>query len=396
MNKKWIAFLKISLLSMIIALTMTGCKKKETDTKKQKAQIVTAKMQTPITRLYFDGTLNPLHTDNVLSPVDGRVVNKHFEYGQRVAKGQVVVVINSTQLEQSFRTAVQSYLEKKATFANSIESYQGEQALYKAGVVSREDFLSNQNSFENTVLDFYTAKIALEKVLKKAQIDPKTIEDLTIADTTRVRKLFRTQFNHILVKSDGAGVALFPIPGQGGSGGSDDSSNGRIEVGTQVKEGQLLISVGDLTGFSATVQVSEININRIKPGMPVTITGDAFPGLTLQGVVTQVASQANPSDDGSGNGLSMFTVNVKIPHITKSDRALIHVGMTAHIAFAIKGKPRIVLPINAVFQKDGQNRVTLMENGKTKAVPVLTGPTMPSGVTIISGIKPGDKVVVRD
>ena len=73
----------------------------------------------------------------------------------------------------------------------------------------------------------------------------------------------------------------------------------------------------------------------------------------------------------------------------------IRVGMTAKFEIDIKSTPRIMLPINAVFQQNDENRVTIMDaNNKEKNVSVVTGETTPTQVVIISGIQAGEKVVV--
>lgn len=46
-----------------------------------------------------------------------------------------------------------------------------------------------------------------------------------------------------------------------------------------------MLSIGNLSGFMITLPVSEININRLQPGLKAIVTGDTFLGITLEGVL---------------------------------------------------------------------------------------------------------------
>lgn len=402
MRKKIITWIVFSIFAAFVVMAMTSCKGKEKKQSTKKQTVIVAKLKTPVTRLFFTGSLLPIDTIEVTSPVEGRVSKLKFSYGQEVKKNQLLVVLSSKTLAENFRKAVSDFLQKKDAYDNAIQSFEGNKALYKAGIISKENFLSERSQYENTVLSYFQSQYDLEKLLEKAKVEYKPIEQLQLADIKQISKLLRRKFNDIEVYSPASGVALFPTSESGGD--SNDSQNGKtgkLEVGTKVKSGQTLLSIGDLSGLSTQFNVSEINVNRIKKDMPAVITGDAFPGITLKGFVSQVSSQANPQQGGGGDGqtsLSMFNVNVKIPKLTPEQKKIIHVGMTAKIAISIKEKPVVMLPITAIKTKKGINTVTLIDkSGQKKTVNVTLGSTTPEGqVAIISGVKSGDKVVVND
>ncbi len=377
------------------ALLSGGCKGEEKKVDKKKSPtIIVAKLQGSVTQLYFKGSLSPLRNIPVLSPVDGTVVKLFFKYGDTVKKDQNIVAIDSAKLADDYRQAVTKYLQAKDTYENSIQSYIGTEALHKAGVISTDEYLTDKSQHETNVLNYYQSKYDLEKVLRKAEIDPETIEKLSIVDTQEVNKILQRRFSNITVTSPGDGVALFPVSTD--SSGSD-GKNGKLALGSQVKEGQLILSVGDLSGFSLTLQVSEININKMQTGLKAIVIGDAFPGITLHGSVTSVAKQANPGQGSSGE-VSMFNFVVQVPDITADQLKVIRVGMTANVEIDIKEPPHILVPINAVFQKDGQSMVTIIDpkTKQTKDVPVLTGQTTLTDVVILNGVKSGDQVIVHD
>ncbi len=394
MKRKKILYLLGAAIVIGTALLL-GCKSKTSATKPT-AHIttVTAKLQTQVTRLYYKGSLSPLTSTSVLSPVEGNITKLFFKYGAFVKKDQTLVLIDSTKLADDYREAITKYLQAKDAFGTGKQTYEGTVALYKAGVISSNDYATGKSQYETNVLNYYQAKFSLEKILAQANVDPKSIESLSIVDTKQVNQILQRQFSNIMVHAPADGVALFPVASE--SSGNDKT--GKLTVGSEVKQGQLILSIGDLSGFSVVLPVSEISINKIKPGLSAIVTGDAFPGITLKGVVTSVANQANPDNSGGGNGMSLFNIEVQMPSITAEQQQIIHVGMTATIEIDINNPPRVLLPIQAVFQKNNQNMVTIVDP-KTQTqrdVPVITGDTTLTDVVIVKGVNPGDVVVVHD
>jgi hypothetical protein len=201
------------------------------------------------------------------------------------------------------------------------------------------------------------------------------------------------QHNHLTIKAPQAGVVLAPEK-DSNDGAGGDNANKDLHVGTQVKENQNLVSIGDLTGIATTVSVSEMVINQIKPGQAVTVTVTALPDMTLQGVVKSVGAQAQTSGDSQSNNAN-FPVNIVVPQITPQQRDLIRVGMSAQIQILLPNPPQIMLPITAVYQKNGMSMVKVLNaQGKPQEVPVMTGQTTLDQIAITQGIKAGDKVMV--
>ena len=377
----------VGILTLVCFLMGCQDKKKET-TAQKKETIITAKIKTPTVPLYYSGVLQPLQMLPVVSPVAGNVIKRKFRYGTFVKKGQVLVVISSSELTQNFRKTITDYLTKKSTFETSLENFQGLEALFKAGVISKEAYLSGKNQYQTSQLSFFQAQFAMEKVLKRAGVDISNIERLTLGDKKEIIAILKRQFRHIDVKSPASGIALFPSK----SSGSSDTAK-KLHVGGVVKEGQLLLTIGDLSGLSAEIQIAEVNVNHIKKNMKAIVTSSAFPGITLKGYIASVSSQANPSSDSSGS--AMFVAKIDIPNLQAKYKKIIRVGMTAKVQINVKKAPVVMVPIAAVFQKDGAAAVTVVDSsGKRRTVGVVTSFTTPTEAAIASGIKAGDRVVV--
>ncbi|MDF1655641.1 MAG: HlyD family efflux transporter periplasmic adaptor subunit [Coxiellaceae bacterium] len=395
---KWRSYLSgihciSGLLALLLLVGITGCDKQQTK-QKYKQRIVVAKKLPSSTHLFYNGTIAPIKTIAAISPADGRVANVFFDYGGRIEKGQKLLSIDSQDLSDKFRTAISDFLTTKEALSTQNLTFQGTTALYKAGIETRNNFISGRSQYETAEMNYYQKRLALEKILKQVNIPASQFENLTISDTKRVNAALSYKFKNIPVYAKGTGVALFPVQSQNEQ--SNDSSNGdRLTVGSQVKQGQLVLSIGNLSGLSVSFKVGEVDINRLKTGLKVIVTGVSFPSVTLDGMVTAVASQA---DDSSGSrSLSQFAVTVTIPKITEEQRKVVHIGMTSKVDIQIQNPPSIMLPIAAVSEVDGKSMVTLMTKaGTKKQVAVVTGNTSMNNVTIISGVTEGQKVVVND
>ncbi len=61
--------------------------------------------------------------------------------------------IDATKLTEDYRKTVSDYLEKKQSYEAGIISFQGTEALHKAGVISNEEYLTARNRQKSDTLN---------------------------------------------------------------------------------------------------------------------------------------------------------------------------------------------------------------------------------------------------
>ena len=390
--------IKSVVVCVLIPLCLVSCQSKETDKKAKAAPVKTivATKKALTIDLKFNGTLMPIRAYSVVSPVEGRVNKINFKYGDYVKKGQLLFVLSSPTLKDNFSKAVTEFLTQKSAYLNEKSTYAGDKMLYKAGVISEADYLSSKSSADSALIAYHSAKVDLEKITNVVNVDSNKIEGLSIEGATKLGSTYDKAFSNINVYADHSGVALFPVPGE--SGDSDDSSKSeKLIIGSGMKEDQLLLSVGDLSGLDVQFDVNEMDINQIKVDMPVVVTGDAFPTLSLKGKVDMVSTQAKPtSSDDAAQGL--FQVSVDVPKLDADVLNIVRIGMSCHVKIQVKLPESIVLPMSAITVSNGASSVKIMgTDGKVKSISVVTGKATADGeIAIIKGVKAGDKVVVND
>ena len=159
-------------------------------------------------------------------------------------------------------------------------------------------------------------------------------------------------------------------------------------VGDQVSPVTNAFRLDDLSEMKVDVQVSEVDINNVKVGQPVTLTFDAISGKTYNGKVVEVASAGD-----SVQGAVDFTVTVVL---TDPD-ASVKPGMTAAVTITVKQVNNVLLvPSRAVRLVNNQLVVYVLSNGQAKEVNVTLGASSDTMSEVVAGnLKTGDIIILN-
>ena len=166
-------------------------------------------------------------------------------------------------------------------------------------------------------------------------------------------------------------------------------------------QGAAIVTIANLKQMQVRTNVNEVDVVKVKVGLPVEIRVDGVRHVTFHGVVASKApasltsSQAgatNTSASASSNQVVRFEVKVRV---TDGD-ARLRPGMTASVDILLDRKTKVTkIPTEAIRPDE-----TVMIMTGTKEKPVLTprkvtlGLRSDSATEVISGIKPGEKVEV--
>jgi HlyD family secretion protein len=162
----------------------------------------------------------------------------------------------------------------------------------------------------------------------------------------------------------------------------------KAQLGDLVNAGQFAVQIDDLSRLLIDIQVSEVDINRVKVGQPVTLNFDAIPGTDYSGTVNEIAA-SGASDNGAVN----FTVTVEVDAADEN----IKPGMTAAANIAISQLDNVLLvPSRAVKTVNNQRVVYVLRNNFPVAVDISLGASANNYSQITSGdIKEGDLIILN-
>jgi HlyD family secretion protein len=165
-------------------------------------------------------------------------------------------------------------------------------------------------------------------------------------------------------------------------------------------EGTPILQVADLSQMRVRLNLNELDVAKVRVGMPVEITVDALPERKFRGVVRKIApaAQSNPQQQTASLGVVKFAVEV---YLNQTDDAL-RPGMTARCRIITARKANTLrLPLEALGKEGDRDYVLRIvpnqtePNGKpkTEKVFVKVGLRSANYAEILDGVREGDKVL---
>ncbi len=161
-----------------------------------------------------------------------------------------------------------------------------------------------------------------------------------------------------------------------------------VKPGDQVNPGTVAFNLADLSHLLVDVEVSEVDINRVQVGQPVTLNFDAVLNRAYQGEVVEIGMTGMVAQ-----GVVNFTVTVEL---TDPDDA-IKPGMTAAVNIVVSQIENVLLvPNRAVRLLDGERVVYVLEQGRLEPVQIELGVSSETHSQVIAGeLQEGDMIVLN-
>ncbi len=157
-----------------------------------------------------------------------------------------------------------------------------------------------------------------------------------------------------------------------------------IDPGEFVKRGQALMELVAVDRMRIIVDVPEMDVRHLKVWQNARITIDAYPGEHWNGLVDFVAFKADPA-----------TKTFRTRVVVDNTDGRIRPGMIAHVSFLRKLVPNaVVAPLFAVLDKGGERILFVEKDGMAQARTAAIGVIDNDKVQIVSGLEPGDNLIV--
>lgn len=378
----------ITLLMMITMMTVmmivTGCSKSAN--KQNQNNTMTIASRASANTLYYTGTILPIKSVVITSPAEGTIIEMPFQYGETIKKGDMIFTIASEKFFSDYKNALLAYIKAKNDFNNSKTQLNEAKFLHQHQLMPDDEFKMKTSSFYVSQLALLQSKEALQDLVHQANMNPIDLNTLSIAKLDKITNAMHLK-NHsqnLSLQATLSGILLAPA--------KSEDENKKTSKGDSVKQGDVLATIGDMSGIAVRIKVNELTVNQIHPGQKVTITGIAFPDYVLQGCVTKVERQGEQS---GGGGMPNFSVEIVVKKLSLLEQQAIHVGMSAKVEISIEDAAKIMIPISAVYEKDGKSYVEVIDipSKRKHSQLVTTGKTNLDSVAIVSGLKVGDRIV---
>jgi HlyD family secretion protein len=389
---------KITIFSVIVLVltigTTVAIKANGKDKKAPESPIKTAKaevadVQVKVTEV---GTVEPEVKVEVKSAISGKVVEIVHRDGDVVRRGTVLARVEPDLSQaQSLAETKNSVVSADIRFRDAKKNFEENNKLFTQGLLA-----GSQHRDAET--EYLEARQEYEKAREK----------------------------YVLVEKSGIPIGQSPEKFQGSSivapmDGVVLTKN--IEIGESITSGvssfnagTVLFTVADVSRMIVKAGVNEVDIGKIRVGLPVKVTLDAYPKVVFNGKIDRIAPAVRIDEK-----VRVFDVEIRLDAQGRELRS----GMTANIEVSGERKEKVLtVPVESVFKRDDQEVVYVKKIVDAKAFEaeskkklegeaakqaekdawktffdkrvVTTGLADNAKVEILSGLRAGDQVALED
>jgi HlyD family secretion protein len=255
---------------LVLAFGMTACARKT----KTKAIYETADVEKRniVVSATATGTIEPVLTVDVKSKASGEIIEMNVETGDEVKPHQLLARIDPREPRTALAQADADLQVAKAQLGNAKMEMARADTFYKRQIIT-------QVEYENARLAYATANAAV--VRAQSSLDNA-----------------RDQMDDTEIRAPLAGTIIAK----------------NVELGTVISSptrdvggGTVLLRMADLDTVQVRAMVDETDIGKIAPGLPATITVDAFPDRKFEGSVLKIEPLATVQQN-----VTMFPVLVRL------------------------------------------------------------------------------------
>tara|TARA_R110001632_G_scaffold116951_2_gene228758 strand:- start:2078 stop:3322 length:1245 start_codon:yes stop_codon:yes gene_type:complete len=317
--------------------------------------------------------------------------------GTQVTKGDYIAKLDPSAVNEQIidarlglETAVSKYTQQQLDTTLTLK--QERNSVKDLGFSLEETRLELKQSIYEPPATIKKLEINLEKLkrdlkekkenyrIKKSQANAKMVEVGT--DVSKNRKKLK-DLNELLesltIYSDGDGMLIYK-----------KDWNGKRKVGSSIYQWDATIAtLPNLTKMESKTYANEVDIRKIKKGLEVIVGFDAFPDLTLPGIVTDIA---NVGTKKKGSDIKLFQVMIELTEIDENVRP----GMTtSNIIITNEIKDVLTVPIEAIFSKDSISYVYTKSGFSISKKQVKLGDSNNEDVIILNGLTDKDIVYLN-
>jgi HlyD family secretion protein len=183
------------------------------------------------------------------------------------------------------------------------------------------------------------------------------------------------------------GMVIYATSSRGG-GFHDDRQP--LADGVEVWQRQELIYLPRSSSTVAEVDLHEVNLQKVRVGLPAVVTVEALPGRKLMGTVTRIAPLADAQSMWMNPDLKVYKTEIALDVNDPSLRS----GMNCRAEIIVEQRADAIhVPVQAVARVGGQPTVSVLKaDGQTEERKVEIGLNDNSMVEIVNGLQENELV----
>ena len=393
----------IFILLIIVVVNVISSRKKTTQ-----VQAEAVKKRNVVEEVSASGWIQPKTRVNITAEVNAEIIAIPVKEGENVTKGQLLIQLDTVQLQKDVENYRYSLNELKARTEAANSSY----------LQSEEEYNRQKRLFDK--------KLTSETLFRDAEYAYKSNKynyEAMLSQTKQGEALYAKA-------EDNLGKTRIEAPMDGVLTFLDAEVGEIAQAQTAFTQGKTLMTISNLAAFEVEVDVDETEITKISTGQNAKIEVDAFPDSVFLGDVIEIGNTAvrnatgqdqstnfkvkilfNENNQNIRPGMSA-TVDIisntrekvlTVPYgaiVMRMPRDTIEIGTTSNSSGP--GDVQAALPgANIADEDDDQGKeeekelkgVFIMRNGKAKFVAVETGVADQKNIEVTSGLAEADSVI---
>jgi RND family efflux transporter MFP subunit len=160
--------------------------------------------------------------------------------------------------------------------------------------------------------------------------------------------------------------------------------NVRVEPGQVIGDGDTMLEIVDTRTVQVEAGLQLADLQTVTTGETATVTPVAVPDVHLRGHVSAISPQA------TSGGLE-GTVTVQVPNLAGHP---LPIGTQVFVSISAPRRVAVAVPAVSVINIDLAPAVFVVRGGRVFLTDVTVGVSDDSEVQVLSGLRPGDRVVV--
>lgn len=390
-RKKKIAIFSGIGLAIVIVVAFVAMKARANGNQAPKLPVKVGKaevadIQVKVTEV---GNVQPEVKVDVKSAVSGKVISIFHRDGDVVKRGDVLARVEpDLNQAQSLADTKNALTSAKIRYEQAKKNYESDHSLFLQGLLATKQH-------RDTETEYLSAKQEFERSNEKYNIVEKS--GIPINQSPE-----QFQGSNIIAPMDGTVLTKNVEIGESITSGVSSFNAGTV-----------LFSIADVTKMIVKAGVNEVDIGKIRVGMPVKVTLDAYPKISFAGRIDRIAPAVRLEDK-----VRLFDVEIRLDAQGRELRS----GMTANIEMTGEKKEKVLtVPVESVFQRDEGEIVYVKKTLDAKAMAeaskkpkdegkidkdawkkffekrvVVTGLSDNAHVEILKGLKAGEEIALED
>ena len=292
----------------------------------------------------YVATIKSRNSATIMSDVEGWIFAIHVKSGDLVKKGQSLMEIDPRRQAATVSNWESQRASKEANLQLAKVQLERAKGLFSSGVTSKQDLDQAQSTYDAAAADVKSLD---------AQINQQQVQ---------------LRYFSVFAPVDGV---VGDIP---------------VHVGDRVTNTTMLTTIDERRGLEVYLPIPADRAKELKIGAPVQVL-DASGNVILSTRVNFISPQVDTATQ---------SVLAKAPVDQAADKLRSQQLVRARITWSTQ--PGITIPVVAVARVSGQFFAFVAENkdGKDVAhqIPLTLGEISGNEYTVLSGLKPGDQIIV--